>query len=230
MTGTLASLAAAAVAFVGGHFLLSSRAVRAPLIARIGEGPFRGVYSLVAVAALAWLILAYGAAPRIEIWPQPGWGRPLVHAVMAVAVLLAVCGLSPRSPTAVGSADRPSAGDPGRGIFAVTRHPLMWGIALWAAAHMVVNGDAASLILFGGLGLLALAGMVHIDARRRAIGDEGWRRIEAGTSLVPFAALLAGRASWSAARIEWWRLAIAVVALAALILAHGPVIGPDLVS
>jgi uncharacterized membrane protein len=220
MTGTLGWLALAMVAFVGGHFLLSSPAVRGPLVARLGEGPFLGLYSGVAIAFFVWFLFAYGAAPYVELWPAPTWARSLPVIVMPLATLLAVCGYGQPNPTAVMQAIAPAGSDPAPGVLKITRHPIMWSMGLWALAHIPPNGDAASLILFGGLAALALGGTLAIDAKRRARDPEGFGRLAAATSNVPFAAMLSGRARLRYVDIGWWRLLVATLLYFALVLAH----------
>jgi len=85
--------------------------------------------------------------------------------------------------------------DLARGIVRITRHPFLWGVALWALVHLIVNGDLASFILFGSLLLLALGGTVAIDAKRRRKFAGGWAQFAQTTSSVPFAAILSGRNS-----------------------------------
>ena len=112
-----------------------------------------------------------------------------------------------------------------RGITKITRHPAMWGVALWALVHVLATGNVASLILFGGLGGLALAGAAHIDRRRRLAGGEAWQRLEAETSNVPFLALVQVRTRLDWREIGWWRLALAAVVYVAMLFGHQWVIG-----
>jgi uncharacterized membrane protein len=227
MTGSLAALIAAALAFAGGHLTLSHPPIRNRLVAGLGEGPFRGVYSLVAAACLAWLVMAYNAAPHVEVWIAGVWARWVVLAVMACATVLLVCGLTAANPTLAGMEGLASGATVGGGIFAVTRHPVLWAFALWALAHVLARGDVAALILFGALAGLALAGMAHIDHRRRAADDATFRWLDATTSALPFAALIRGRAHFAFSAIGWWRMALAGAVFVALVALHGPVIGPS---
>ena len=227
MFGSIESVLYAAIVFVGGHFALSSRPIRTKLVGRIGENAFVVLYSLIVAAALVWLAIAFNRAPLVELWPEPGWGRAALMVVMLIASVFFVCSVSSPNPTAVGAEKRTAGIAKGRGIFAVTRHPMLWSFALWAIGHLIVNGDAAAVILFGGLALLSLGGMAHIDAKRRATGGEVWQRLEASTSAIPFLALMTGRARWGAARIVWWQLAVGLVVFAAFYHLHGPVIGFD---
>ena len=135
-------------------------------------------------------------------------------------MLFIVPGLTTPNPTSVrqeAALDRP---DVVSGMLRITRHPFLWGVAIWAAGHLLVNGDVASLILFGSLLVLALFGTASIDAkRRRALGAK-WDAFAAQTSNLPFAAIASGRQRLSLGEIGWWRIGLAVVVWAALAWAH----------
>ena len=83
--------------------------------------------------------------------------------------------------------------DLARGIVRITRHPFLWGVALWALVHVVMNGTLAALVFFGSLLLLAVGGTASIDAKRRRRLGNAWQGFSAVTSNVPFAAVAAGR-------------------------------------
>jgi uncharacterized membrane protein len=121
--------------------------------------------------------------------------------VMPFAALLVFCGLSQRNPTAVMQRFEPATRNPAPGILKVTRHPVMWGIGLWALAHIAANGDAAALIFFGSFAVLALFGTTQIDTKRRARDPDSFARFEEVTSNVPLLALLSTkkRAFWKTA-------------------------------
>jgi uncharacterized membrane protein len=220
MTGTLLHLVLAALAFVGGHFLLSAPGPRAALVARLGERGFAGAYSVLMIAALIWLGLAFGAAPFVPLWTPPGWARWIPVVVMPLAALLVVCGYSQYNPTVVAQRIDPAKADPAPGILKVTRHPIMWGIGLWALAHIPPNGDLAALILFGALAVLALYGTVRLEAKRRARDPGGFARFAAVTSNIPFRAIAQGRARLRLADIGLARLGAALVLYLALAFAH----------
>ena len=112
-----------------------------------------------------------------------------------------------------------------RGMLTVTRHPMMWAFALWALSHLAANGDAASIVLFGAIALLALVGTLAIDAKKRARWGAAWRGFSARTSNLPLAAAAAGRTRLDLAGIGWVTPAIAAAAYVALILLHRLVIG-----
>ena len=222
MVGSLNSLIAAALLFVGGHFILSSGSLRPALIARLGEGVFRAVYSAAMLGSFVWMLLAYGAAPVTLLWTT----SPLLYwvplAVMPIAAILIVAGLTTPNPTLVGGERllEDTAGSPAMGILSVTRHPFLWGTGLWALCHLLVNGDLASFILMGGLAVLSFAGMVHIDSRREAAMGAAWGPMKLTTSLFPFAAILSGRSTLDWRGIGWWRPLLGLVLYAALLHLH----------
>ena len=224
MTGSLLSLAIASLVFVGGHIVLSGTAWRASVINRTGEQLFRGLFSAFALAALIWVIAAYNAAPTVELWTAGAALRAVTLLLMVVAVPLVVLGaISPNPSAAYQEAmlKRLTAGDSSKlGILAVTRHPTMWGIGLWAIGHMLANGDAASLIMFGGFAILAFLGARSQDRKKQAKLGADWQRFAAVTSYLPFAAIAAGRARLDLADIGWWRIALAGGMLVVLLALH----------
>jgi uncharacterized membrane protein len=225
MVGTIDNLILATIAFVGGHFLLSSPAVRSRFVTRLGERGFAGVYSVLAMAAFVWMLLAFGAAPRVPLWISPGWARVLPFIVMPLSAILFVCGLTQRNPTLVMQSVAPAGSDPAPGILKVTRHPMMWSFGLWALAHIPINDHAAAFILFGSLAILALGGTLAIDGKRRARDPDGFHRLAAVTSNLPFVALITGRTRVKLSEIGWWRPALGIALYVALIFAHPSIVG-----
>lgn len=226
MTGTIAHLSAAGLFLLLTHFGISSTPLRAALVGRLGEKPYLGFYSLVSALAFWWLVAAYNAAPHVPVWPPAGGLAWVPILLVPVALLLLVAGLSTPNPTSVGQ-ETLLTGDqePVRGILRVTRNPFLWGVGVWAVAHMVPNGDQASLILFGTLALLALGGSVLIDAKlARRLGAD-WDRYAARTSNLPFAAILAGRQSLVWREIGWWRPAVALLVYGGLLHLHRMLFG-----
>jgi uncharacterized membrane protein len=214
-------LLAGALVFFGGHVLLSSAPVRPGVVARLGERGFLALYSTVALVGLVWLAYGYAVAPREHWWGGPGLAAVPVL-LMAPAALLYVGAFSQRNPTSVGqSAD----GDAARGIMRITRHPFLWAMALWAAGHLVVNGDLPSFLLFGGILALSLLGMREIDRKARRRDPVGFAAFEARTSVIPFAAIAQGRNRLVWPEIGWGRVAIAAILYAVLIGLHPFVIG-----
>jgi uncharacterized membrane protein len=214
----IAHLALATLVFLATHFVTSTP-VRGSLVEAMGEKAYLGSYTLVSFATLGWMGWAYVHAPHVPLWQIPGvrlW--PLV--VMPVALVLVAAGVMTRNPTAVGQADALKSAEPARGILRVTRHPVMWGIALWAAVHLLARGDAASAVFFGGFLLLALAGTALIDARKADSQGEDWRRFAEVTSNVPFTAIVEGRNRFAFAEIGWKRVLVGLGMFAVVFLAH----------
>ena len=225
MTGTLGSLIAAGLFLLVTHFGISSTPLRGALTARIGEQPYLGLYSLFAALAFWWLGSAYANAPTTPLWPTASWQAWVPLLLVPVSLLLIVAGFSTPNPTVVGQAGRLDQPDAARGILRVTRNPFLWGVGLWALAHLVPNGDTASLVLFGTLAVLALLGSVLIDAKLARRLGSAWGRFAAETSNVPFAAILAGRQRFVWSEIGWARLAGALVLYAALLHFHKWIFG-----
>jgi len=221
----MAQLAIAALLFVGSHFGLSSPALRLLLVARFGERLFAGLYSLLQILLLVWLVRSYAVAPFVPLWSPPGWTAWIPLIAMAPALLLLVGGLVQPNPTAV-MQDANGPPDPAvRGMLTVTRHPMMWAFALWALSHLAANGDAASIVLFGAIAVLALVGTLAIDAKKRARWGAAWTGFAARTSNLPLAAAAAGRTRLDLAGIGWMTPMIAAAVYVALILLHPLVIG-----
>lgn len=207
-------------AFLATHFVPSTP-LRPVLVRALGEWPYRGVYSLIALIALTGMIWAYAAAPSEPLWA----GLRLVPVVlMPFAFVLLACGYW-RNPTMVGADGLLKSEDPARGMIRITRHPIMWGIMLWAAAHILARGDAKSLVFFGGFLALAAVGTVLMDARKEKTMGEDWRRFKGLTSHVPFVAIAQGRNRIAWREIGWLRPLIGLAAFFAFFLLHSWLFG-----
>lgn len=209
LTGTIEALLAATGAFVLGHFILSSLPVRTALAGSIGEGPFRIVYSVLAGVSLFWTISAFGAAPYIDVWYPPPGLRHVTFLLVLIGAFFLVVGVTTKSPTAVGGDRIAKDPQPTVGILTVTRHPFLIGVIFWAVGHLLANGDLASIILFGGMLVLAVGGIAHIDMRRRHSLGAAWGPIALSTSVVPFLAVIQGRT-----RLDWRGIGLPRVVLA----------------
>src|SRR5205814_189163 len=148
------------------HFGISSTRLRDNMVRTLGEQPYRGVYSLITVVAFVWLVRAYRHAPTSILWVTPAWLRAVMLVVVLLGFLLAVVGLLTPNPTVVGAEKLFEKADIVRGILRVTRNPFLWGVGLWALAHIVSTGDLAGMLLFGSIGALGLAGAAMLDAKK----------------------------------------------------------------
>jgi len=216
----MSDLLVAAVVFIGSHVGIASTPIRAQLVASIGERRYRVLYSLVAAVTLVWLAIAYRRAPVEPVWVAGDLLRLLPLVAMPFALLLLVGGLTAPNPTAVGQAPDPDAPEPAHGMLRVTRHPVMWGIALWAAAHVAANGDLASILFFGSLGALALGGTVLLDAKHTARNAPGWGVFLQRTSNLPLAAILERRQRLDLTEIGLRAPIVAVALYVGLLLLH----------
>lgn len=226
MTGTIYELLIAAVVFVGAHFGVSSTKLRDDLIRRLGERAYLMLYSAVALILLAWFVRAYAKAPMIELWWPPRLLIVLPIVIMPLALFLAVGGYTQRNPTAVMQNRFLTVERPAPGVLAITRHPLMWGIGLWALTHLAVAGDLAGVIFFAAMAILSLWGTRLIDRRKqRSWPAEDWQRFSSVTSNLPFAALLSSRTELRFSEIGWWRLLLTGLLYIAFILLHDIVLG-----
>jgi uncharacterized membrane protein len=216
------SLCAGVAFFVGIHLLISGTRVRDRLVATLGEGPYMGLFSLASFAGITWAVMAYNAAPYVQTWGQVAGGRWLMILLMGVAFFFFAVGLTTPGPTGT-SVTALERGEPPRGIHRITRHPFLWGAAIWAVTHLIWNGDLASLVFFGGFAVLTLTGPPSIDAKRARKHGEAWAVYAAKSSNVPFAAVANGRAHLGAdvlAEMGWWRIALAAVLWLGALSAH----------
>jgi uncharacterized membrane protein len=211
----------ATLVFLGIH-VLPSTPLRILGVKALGERGYLGLFSLASLAGLAWMSMTYGRAPFDGLWP----GLRLVPVVVTpLAFVLLACGLLSSNPTVLGQAGALRREDPARGIIRITRHPIMWAIMLWAAAHILAIGSLQAAIFFGGLLLLAAAGTTLQDARKAAQLGEDWQRFAALTSNVPFLAVALGRNRVAWREIGWVQPAIGLVAFAVTLAFHAWLFG-----
>ncbi len=221
----IAQLIAACVLFVGTHFLLS-HPLRRRLPEMMGEGAFRGLYSLVALASFGWIIWAWLAVPATAPTYVPGdngWIAATI-AMWIASVLLAgsfIGNPALPSPTSVAVARAAALRKP-LGVFAITRHPMMWSFAIWAIVHVLIWPTPENHILTTAILVLALGGAAGQDSKKATLMGDAWRGWCRRTAFFPLSGQISGRISWGAA----WPGAVALVGGTALWLlltwAHTP--------
>jgi len=183
----------AAIAFVGTHFLLS-HPLRAPLVRTLGEGAFLGVYSVVAIATFAWMVVAYRAAPQTApVWPV-GDGLWAVATVLMLLASILLAGSLVGNPAFPQRGAARGALGPARGVYAVTRHPMLWAFALWSCVHILVYPTARTFIIASAILVLSLVGAAFQDRKKERLQPDVWPAWKSKTSNLPFAAIVAGRA------------------------------------
>ena len=214
------TVAVSAASFVGTHFLLS-HPLRAPLVKAVGNGGFTIVYALVAFATLGWMAQAYKAAlPTPMLWDvgDPLWAVATVMMLLASILLMgsllgnpAIPGPAPKAPAVA------------RGVFSITRHPMMWSFALWSLAHVIVYPMMANIIVATAIATLALVGAALQDAKKRSLVPEVWHVWEKRTGYWPFSAIISGKARFGGFRGH--DLAGGVIIWLAATWAHMPIAG-----
>lgn len=204
MNEALVSLSAASIAFVGSHFALS-HPFRKPLVRALGEPGFMAFYSLIAAATLFWMARAFLAAPYEPVlWTgldDLRWGLASALTLAALALFL---GSFARNPALPGQAGDDLAQRTPRGAFRVTRHPMMWGFALWAVGHILAMPTARTVILAGAILVLALVGAHLQDRKKEALLGPAWRAWESRTSYWPRLSSFGALGwLWLAALVVW---------------------------
>ncbi len=213
-------------AFLLFHLLPAAPAIRGRLVAKMGRSGYLTTYSILSLVLLAWVVVAARQADDVILWDTGRWHYLTPFVVMPFALFLIIAGLIQPNPLSLSlrsGADIPA-------IAAVTRHPVLWGLLLWALAHLPPNGRLIPVLLFGAMAALAAMGFHRLDTKaRRRMGPEGWSEAAGRTSILPFAAMLAGRAVPGAGRVLAVQAAAAAVIYAWFVLyGHAWLIGPSL--
>lgn len=183
------------VLFVGTHLALS-HPLRHGLASRLGERGFQIVYSIIAIATFIMLVQAWrGMPPEPPLWAVGDALWILASIIVLFASVLFMGSLIGNPALAAPGAAASAQGAP-RGVFAITRHPMMWGFALWAVAHVMVVPTPAQIILSGTIVFLALFGSAGQDSKKARLMGDAWRHWAARTSFIPFARQISGATPW----------------------------------
>jgi len=121
--------------------------VRGAIVARLGDNPYRGVYSLFVLAGLVLIVFGWKAATPTPVYAPLLRGGPIVSLLVFGAFILFVASRARSN------------------LRRLVRHPQMTAVILWSAAHLLANGDSRSLALFGGLGVWAIAEILLCNKR-----------------------------------------------------------------
>ncbi len=179
------------VLFLGVHTLTTQRELRAQVMASTGEGGYKIAYalaSLLGLALIAWGFAHYRATGWIDVWYPPVALKHITVALMLPAVILVVASYI-------------------RGrIYTALKHPMLAGVKLWAAAHLLANGDLGSIILFGSF--LAWAVFDRISLKRRS--DAGAPPIPVGGSANDLIAVAVGVVAYLALAFAFHPVVIGV--------------------
>lgn len=215
----------AVAAFLITHSLPAARPLRTRIIGAVGRGPYIAGYSVLSLILLAWVASAYARAPYVPVWDYRGWAAWVPLLTMPVACVLGVGALVVPNPVVSRCpADWIRSGLAG----ASGDHPASAHMAfiLWAGGHLIANEDLASVVLFGLLLILSLAGPFGVDAKaRKELGEAEWRRLSVRTSNWPLGAVFTGRARMRETWPGWLPVFGGLLLYAGLLHLHGPVIG-----
>jgi uncharacterized membrane protein len=186
-----------AALFIASHLILSSARVRPPLVKRVGQIGFRGLYSIMAFATLIPLIVEFARHKHTGamLWylradPPLRW---LAWIMMLAALVFFVGAFVTPNPGTIGAPSDTNV----HGILKLTRHPSFVGFILFGVAHILMNGWLGDVIFFGTFCVLGVVGGVRQDRRKIREMGEPYRRFVEQTSFVPGAAILNGHQSWS---------------------------------
>ena len=138
------------IIFFAPHTFTMFRGARASLVDRLGEGPYKGLYSVIALVGLVVLIMGYADAPKIGIWAPPLWMQHVTMLLMLPVFVLAA-----------------AANMPGH-IKAKVKNPLLMATKTWALAHLFINGDVASLLLFGAFLSFGVVDLIAVKRTGRS--------------------------------------------------------------
>lgn len=184
------------VLFVGSHLMLS-HPLRGGLAGRLGERGFQITYSIVAIATLIMVVQAWrGMPPEPPLWAVDDSLWILASLIILFASILFMGSLIGNPALPAPHAARDAAATP-RGVFAITRHPMMWGFALWAFAHVLVMPTTAQIILSATIIFLALVGSAGQDVKKARLMGDAWRQWAARTSFVPYVRQVGGATPWA---------------------------------
>jgi uncharacterized membrane protein len=219
------TLVTAAAVWIGIHTFISGGTLRGQIVALTGDRLYRGAFALLSTVSLVGLSLAYANAKATQPVELARWMMFGLAAWHLVASVFIVGGLTTGNPGTSGMEDTIKSRDVVVGILRITRHPFLWGVAMWCAANLVVRHDPANIIFFGAIGYVALAGTLSIDRKRARSLGTAWTGFAGATSNVPFLAIIEGRQRMSFNEIGLWRAAVALVLWLAVICVHPMISG-----
>ena len=153
-------------------------------VGRVGEGPFRAIYVVVSLITFAMMVYFYHAIGREPpLWTAPSDALWLIASLLMWFASILFVGSFIKNPAFPG-APGPKGGP--TGVFAITRHPMMWSFAIWAIVHLGVVAMPKALVLDAAILILALAGAAGQDRKKARQFGEAWHEWTAQTAFVPF--------------------------------------------
>ena len=174
------------------HSIPALPPMRASLVGLVGHRAYIALYSIASVIALAWLFRAALQLDYVEVWAPAPWQAWVTLVLAPIGIFLVLAGLFSANPFSISFRKTRDNAD---AIVGVTRHPVLWGFLFWSLAHLAPNGDLRSLLLFGGLALFSAFGFLMLEKRAKKRWGARWEALSGNSSVLPFAAILGGRAS-----------------------------------
>jgi uncharacterized membrane protein len=143
---------------------------------------------------MGWMVVAYRDAPvDAPLWRVGGVTLTVVAVAMLFASVL-LAGPLIKNPSFPTLGERLARTGPARGVYAVTRHPMMWSFAIWGLTHATTYPISQNLVVTTALVILSLVGARLQDVKKERLQPESWAAWERQTSFLPFAAIIDGRA------------------------------------
>lgn len=189
------------------HLISGIYELRTPVAAIMGQAGYRMAHALFALGGLVLIGMGYSDAPFVPLYEPPSWGALATLVVMPLAIVLLV------------------GGHASKDIKRVTRHPMLWGLALFSALHLLANGDQASVMIFAPFFVYGLLAMWLTDRKQRLGDPEAWAAESGKTSILPFVAMRQGRAGPPAGDKGLKAVLIGLVVYVGLAYAHQWLIG-----
>jgi uncharacterized membrane protein len=223
---TLTLIVVFSVLFVVTHFGLSHDPLRRSIVSKIGEWPFRGLYSLVSFLTLGPAAVLWWQNRHLGpvLWELPFWGEQIVAALlMFFALQLLLLSLATPSPASMAPAKNEA-----RGILRVTRHPMNMGLAMWGLAHLLANGTVGDVAFFGSFVVVGIIGPYHLDARHKRSKGEEFKEFCKQTSVMPFSAILGRQNRLALDELSFPLALIGIVLFVVLTVFHSRFFGGEL--
>ena len=217
------TLALACAFFLCIHLMVSGTSLKEQIIGRIGGTAYYVLFSILSVAGLICMSVAFAAA-RNDALNHKFWDAPLPLGIISIVVnflafFLVVLGITTPSPTnllALWNMPDKSV----YGVVRISRHPVLAGIGLWAFIHLICNGNLASWLFFGSLLGVCAIGANNIDRKRVAMMGPTYESVMRRTSIVPFVAIIEGRTAFAPEELGIARMFLALSMFAMFAMLH----------
>jgi len=223
---TLTLIVTFSALFVATHVGMSHGAIRQGLTDKIGEWPFRGLYSLVSFLTLGPAAVLWWQNRHLGpvLWEMPFWaGRAIAFVLVLFGIELIALSLATPSPASMMPGKIEA-----RGVLRITRHPLNIGIAMWGLAHLLTNGTLGDVAFFGSFFTLGVLGPYDQDSRKKREKGEAYGEFCRQTSVIPFGAILRRRNRLALDELAFPLMVIGFAVFAALVFFHDRFFGARL--